>query len=163
MTINTKQVTDRRKLSFSTMDDILADAEALDGKSIRTTGNWSAAQIVAHVTTLITFSLDGTDIRAPLVFRVFGKLMKGRVLSKGLPVGIANRGVFRKVEPEPAVSWDEALGKLRHEVARIHAGARMDKPSPVMGTMTHDDWVRFHCRHAELHFSFMHPGGGAAG
>ncbi len=52
--IETKKVTDRRTLSFRSLDDIQADVEALDGSAIRTTGNWTAAQIVQHVTDVIT-------------------------------------------------------------------------------------------------------------
>lgn len=157
-TINTKHVTDRRRLSFSSMDDILADAEKLDGRPVRVTGNWSAGQIVEHVTFPITFSLDGIDLRAPWPIRVFGRVFKRRFLTKGLSPGIQNTGEFRKLLPDPGVTWDAALAELRREIGRIRAGARMTHPSPVMGPMTHDEWVQFHCRHAELHFSFMMPG-----
>ena len=41
-------------------------------------------------------------------------------------------------------------------MARIEGGERMSKPSPVFGPMTHEEWEQLHCRHAELHFSFIH-------
>jgi hypothetical protein len=33
----------------------------------------------------------------------------------------------------------------------------MTATSPVLGRLSHEQWVQFHCRHAEMHFSFMHP------
>ena len=101
--------------------------------------------------------MDGIDLRVPFPIRIFGKLLKPRFLSKGLSPGIQNTGEFAKLLPDPAVTWESALAGLRREIGRVEAGTRMTQPSPVMGKMTHDDWVRFHCRHAELHFSFMMP------
>lgn len=41
-TIDTKKVSDRRKLHFNTLDDILADVELLaSSKDVRALGNWS--------------------------------------------------------------------------------------------------------------------------
>ena len=34
---------------------------------------------------------------------------------------------------------------------------RMKHPSPVLGKLSHEQWEQLHCRHAELHLSFLHP------
>lgn len=49
-----------------------------------------------------------------------------------------------------------ALAKLRDEVdyAKAHG---MKHPSPLFGPLTNDAWIQAHCRHAELHHSFIHP------
>ena len=55
------------------------------------------------------------------------------------------------------VTWEDAMKRLRTEVGRARDAGRMTRPSPILGRMSHNDWVRLPCRHAELHFSFMHP------
>ena len=155
--IETKKVTDRRTLSFQSLDDILADAEAIDGAQIRTTGNWSAAQIVDHVASLIGFSIDGFPARAPLLLRIIGRMLKKRALRGGLDAGFKFPASFAFLAPAADVTWEDAMKRLRTEVGRARDAGRMTRPSPILGRMSHNDWVRLHCRHAELHFSFMHP------
>jgi hypothetical protein len=30
-------------------------------------------------------------------------------------------------------------------------------PSPILGTLTHEEWIAMHLRHAELHLGFLIP------
>ncbi|MCP3905095.1 MAG: DUF1569 domain-containing protein [Planctomycetes bacterium] len=156
MTINTKQVTDRRELNFQTMEDLWADVERL-GPEARATGNWTPAQIVWHVSELLTISLDGAEFLAPLPFRVIGRMLKGRMMSKTFPPGIKLKGRFLPLLPDSNLTWDEAVARLRGSVERLRAGERMTQRSPILGAMTHEEWERVHCRHAEMHFSFIQP------
>jgi hypothetical protein len=152
--VDTRSVTGRRSLSFASMDEILADVESLDrAGGLRGLGNWTPAQIVDHVTRGITMSIDGTTLRAPLLLRLFARLIKGRALRNGLPPGF--KVPFDFFRPGDTVTWQEARRSLGREVERIRRGARMVQPSPLLGPMTHDEWVKLHCRHAELHFSFI--------
>ena len=155
--IETKKVAGRRALRFAGMDEILADAEALGRGDIRTIGNWSAAQIVDHVALLIGFSIDGFPARAPLALRVFGRMLKKRSLKGGLPAGFKFPANFGFLAPAEDVTWADALNLLRKEIGRARDRGRMTQPSPILGRMSHEDWIKLHCRQAELHFSFMHP------
>ena len=60
-------------------------------------------------------------------------------------------------EPDESVAWADAIEGFRHEMSRLREGARMTRPSPVFGAMSHEQWEQLHCRHAELHLSFIHP------
>lgn len=155
--VNTKQVTDRRTLSFQSLDDILSDAETLASHPpIRTTGNWTAAQIIQHIATFIDWSIDGFPFTAPLPLRVFGRMIRKGAQRKPAPRGLkAPKGIMDHVVPAD-YALDDAMRSLRAAVMRVRAGKRMDKPSPLFGKLSHDEWMRIHCRHAEMHFGFMH-------
>jgi hypothetical protein len=156
--VKTSAVTDRRELHFSSMQDIQADIEYLDsGDPPRTSGNWTAGQIVQHVTTLIQLSIDGfPEARLALPLRILGRLMRGRILDNPLRSGLTFPKKFDFLAPTPGISWEEAVAYFSETMARL-AAEKMTAVSPVTGRLSHEQWVQFHCRHAEMHFSFMHP------
>lgn len=158
----TRQITDRRTLRFGRMDEILADIEKLDavapgGGSIRAAGNWTAAMNVDHVTRLINASLDGfAGARFPLWLRTLGSLMRGGALNKPLRAGFKfHKSVSELLSPDPDISWEQAVSNLRGAVGRTSV-ERMEQRSPLLGELNHEEWIMLHCRHAELHFSFLH-------
>lgn len=154
--IDTKKVTDRRRLSFRSLDDIQADVEALDGSAIRTTGNWTPAQIVQHVTDVITLSVDGFGFKLALPLRVLGRLLRSQALSKPMRPGFSVPPAMRTMLPSDQVPFEQAVASFREAVGRAKT-ERMTKASPLLGAMTHEQWVQLHCRHAEMHLSFIHP------
>ena len=148
----------RRALRFESMDDLLRDVEALDAAGEREVcGNWTPAQIVEHVTIVMDRALDGFDTRLGLPMRIVGRLIKGRVLRKGMPAGLKIPAPIAYVRPAEDAGWPDAVAHLRSTIGRLQS-ERMTHPSPLFGPMTHDEWVQLHCRHAELHFSFMRGG-----
>lgn len=152
--IDTRKVSERRTLSFASMKDILDDVTYLDsGDPPRATGNWTAAQIVQHVGTLIAFSIDGFPGRAPLHLALLGRLMKKRAMAGAAPPGFRT---FDFLEPDRGVAWEEAVAFLGRTIGRLDR-ERMRATSPIFGRLSHEQWVALHCRHAELHFSFIHP------
>jgi hypothetical protein len=155
--IDRKSVTERRRLSFSSMRDIAADVYGL-GDDVRTTANWTAAQVLGHVTFFITGSLDGIDVPVPIHFKLLGKLFKRGATSKTMNPGFnMPKAMATKALPSADLSWSDAVEDFREAMRRIDNGERMTKPSPVFGPMSHEEWERLHCRHAEMHFSFIHP------
>ncbi len=161
-TVNTKQVTKRRQLHFETIADILRDVEQLaavsseTGESICAEGNWTPAQIVEHVTFFVDGAIDGFSFQAPLVFRIMGKFLRNGILNKPMKPGIKLPANMRVVLPDPEATWDDAVAALRNAVGRVESGERMTQPSPLLGAMSREDWVKMNCRHAEMHFGFMH-------
>lgn len=157
--IDTKRCTDRRSLTFENMREILADIEQFgdDPDAVRAAGNWTPAQIVRHVALGIDGSIDGINFRASWLLRAMGHLAKKSVLRKRMKPGFKLPPNMERAMPAADVSWPDAVASLRRAMARIDAGERMTFPSPAMGSMTHEQWEQFHCRHAEMHFSFIHP------
>ena len=159
MTVQTTRVTDRRSLHFESMAQILADVEALGAAaSIRATGNWTPAQVVDHLADFMHASLDGME-PGPVWMRIF-RLLKSSALKTTMRPGFKIPRRFGDLAPDPEVTWAEATGKLQTAIARIDGGERMAAVSPFLGPMTHEEWEQLHCRHAEMHLSFLHPEGG---
>ncbi len=157
--IDTKRCTDRRSLTFENMTAILADIEQFGDApdAVRAAGNWTPAQIVGHVTFFIDGAIDGLDnLRAPLFIRLFARFAKKAVLRRPFTPGFKLPASMSVAIPDAALSWPDAVASLRRAMARLDAGEKMTRPSPAMGSMTHEQWQQLHCRHAEMHFSFIH-------
>jgi len=147
----------RRTLHFDALGDLSAELDRLESAhaadTLRSTGNWSPGQILQHLADVHRMSFEGVGFRLALPLRVLGRLMKGRALSRGMRPGFkAPAGLA----PDPDVDFDAALGNLREQISRCDRGQRMTQRSPILGPMSHEDWVRLHCRHAELHLGFLH-------
>ncbi|MEM7681440.1 MAG: DUF1569 domain-containing protein [Planctomycetota bacterium] len=150
---------ERRALCFESLEELLADAEAmLAAPSVRTTGNWSAGRIVDHVGRTIRQSVEGfVGGRAVLPVRWLSKAFFLAVANRPFPAGIKFPG-FAKAALEPDdVALDEAVQRLRDAVA-LARSKKMTAPSPLAGKLSDAQWEKLHCRHAELHFSFVHSG-----
>jgi hypothetical protein len=134
--VDTKSVEERRALHFRTMEDILEDIEGLgeDESAVRSTGNWTPAQNLWHVTYFIDGSIDGLDFTAPWFMRVMAKLFKTKILGNPFKPGFKLPQNMASAIPEESVTWPDAV-----------AG--------------YEQWEQLHCRHAELHFSFIHAKG----
>ena len=157
MTVNIKTA-DRRVLKFDTLDDIVRDVEAIASGPHRVTGNWTAAQNIWHVAHTVAMSNRGFDFKVPLVMKLLGRMLKGLGMhTKPIKPGFNPPGkVAAAFAPPPDVSLEMAVAKLRDEVAYAKAHG-MHHPSPLFGKLTHEQWTQLHCRHAELHHSFIHP------
>ena len=152
----TGRVKDRRPLRFESLQGIVDDVLAIDGDRVRTTGNWTAPQIVQHVAKLINFSIDGFPARASIGLRFLGRRIRRRALTKPWKPGLNFPRRFSFLEPDDKITWDDAVTFLRESVGRLQY-EKMEAASPVLGPLSPDEWELVHCRHAEMHFSFMHP------
>jgi hypothetical protein len=156
MSIATSSVTGRRKLHFDSLDDILAEVDRLNGGRVQALGNWSPGQVLRHLAMAMDSSIDGFGFQFSLPFRLICKVMKNRFLSKPMPAGF-------KVPPKgeqglipPATDWAEGVRLIHDAVRRLETDPNRAK-SPLFGSMSLADWDRMHCRHAELHLSFLTP------
>ena len=156
--VDTAKVAERRELKFSCMKDILDEIEYLDsGDPPQATGNWTPGQIVEHVTKVIDYSIDGFPVRkASFWVRVLGRLVRKKALTDPMRSGIRFPARFAFLEPDRAISWEEAVEHLERTIPRLDS-ERMNQRSPVLGKLSHEQWEQLHCRHAEMHFSFMQP------
>lgn len=162
MNINTRTVKDRRKVRFENVVDAVGNAEALAEAerrgALRAVGNWTLGQAIGHVAAWANYAFDGYPAmpRPPWFVRVLVPVFKNYFLNKGLPAGAklgkVPGGTFG-IEP---MDTDRAIGELRAAFERLDRQAPPGS-HPLLGAMTHDDWIKLNLRHAELHFSFFHP------
>lgn len=157
MPIATKQVTRRRELHFSSLDEVLLDAETITAGNHSTLGNWSAGQILMHLARTMDSSIDGGPFRPPWPVRLLGRLIwKRRILKRGMPAGFKLPELAeRHLVPGPT-TVEAGLKALREAMARLATTSKR-APHGVFGPLTVDEWNRLHCRHAELHLSFIVP------
>lgn len=147
----------RRELTFTSLDEIIADAQALVAAPQTTMlGNWPVEKLLKHLAIAINGSVDGISVRAPWFVRFVGRLWKRRILTKPMRAGFK---LPHRVEPDfypDVASPQAALGDLKAAVARTRT-ERMTAAHPVLGKLSHDEWTQLHLRHAELHLSFAMP------
>lgn len=156
--IDTRSVQGRRELRFSTLQEIRAEAERLAkaerAGSLKVLGNWTLGQTLGHLALWITLPMDKIP-PAPWFIRLLGPVIKGRFLKGPMPSGFRMsrvEGGTLGIEP---LSTDEGLRRLSNAVDE--ARGFTDVKHPVFGHMTAAQRIALHCRHAELHLSFLVP------
>jgi hypothetical protein len=155
--IQTGKVTQRRRLTLNSLDDLCGELDRLAAaREIRTLGNWSTGQIFQHLAVVMNKSIDGFDRMMPAPVRlVLRLLVLPRMLKKGMKPGFRLPGRAAEILPPP-ISTAEGLQNLRQAIARIQTETRR-APHAFFGHLPDEQWNRLHCRHAELHLSFLEP------
>ena len=156
MSINTAKVPGRRELHFHSLDDILAEVERLNQGKLRAIGNWSPGQILKHLCFVMVWSLDGAPVMAPWYLRVFGWFIKNRFLTNPMSAGFALPKATAEYLIPGETSWEEGLQGIRAAIQRLKTESQRHR-SPFLGELTREQWDQLHCRHSELHFSFLVP------
>jgi hypothetical protein len=155
--VDSKTVRGRRSLQFRSLEEVVADAEMLVASpQVKTLGNWSLGQLLAHLGGAINVSIDGISVKVSWYRRLMGMFLKGRVINKGMPAGIQLPKEREPIAFPKGVTAEEGLERLRKAVARSQR-ERMTARHPVFGKLTHEEWNQLHLRHAELHLSFAIP------
>ena len=159
--IDTRRVTDRRSLRFESLEEAVRDAEALaaaEGRgALRATGNWRLGQAIGHLAFWARLPFDGYPgiPQPPWLLRRLAPLFKSRFLNKGLPAGTRFPRVADGTFGVAQLPTVEALDQLRAAFGRL-AKESPSGPNPVLGPLTHEEWIKLNVRHAELHLSFFH-------
>ena len=160
MPVETKTV-QRRKLHFSSVLDIVAEAERLaeaeKAGKLTMLGNWSLGQILNHLANWASYPYDGFPgalHTPPWPIRVILRRLKPKYLTKGMPQGVRIPKVEGGTVGNDPMDTASALKKLRSAIERLDS-TTPKHPSPAFGDMTHDEVKRLNMRHAELHLGFV--------
>lgn len=157
MTVSTGHVKGRRQLRFETLDDLRREAERVASCPGKTLGNWTVSQILDHLAKALRINFDGPEARAPwFVRRIIGPLVRNSMLNKGMTAGIAMPKQMSHFLPDADPQTEASLQEYRTQIERL----KVTKPilaHAVFGPLSHEDWIRLHLRHGELHFSFIVP------
>jgi len=155
--INTKNAL-RRDLTFTTLDEVVADAERAVAANATTTGNWSLGQILEHLAVVMDKTIDGPKNTPPLPIRLIGRwFLKKRFLRNGMSPGFQLKGGIAKEFLPDETDSQQALEHLRQATLRLKNHTD-DIRHPFFGPMTHEEYVGINCRHSELHMSFVKEG-----
>ena len=153
MSVNTKKVPNRRSVRYSSLSELLSDAEKLAASDVRTLGNWSYGQILRHLAMSINSSIDGTGFMLPGPARWLMRLMmKKRFLTQPIPAGFRSVATF--IPPETSV--EDGLAALRVAIERQLQESNRAL-HPAFGKLSNAEWDAFNLRHSEMHMSFVEP------
>jgi hypothetical protein len=147
---------ERRVLDFERVDQIMPDVERLlDGHA--TAGRWTLGQICDHLTRGIVLTLrsprgDATaaeptheqEVNRSLFFRT-------RSYPEGVPLPSPRLSPSADLDPRAAAE------ALRSALDRLTAYEGNFPAHPLLGPLTRDEWVAFHCIHCAHHLSFAVP------
>jgi hypothetical protein len=152
----------RRKLRFECIDDAIAEAERLvaaerEGR-LRQGGSWSLGQALGHLSTWASFAFDGypPEVHAPLPVRLVLRVLRRRILTKGMMSGVRIRGIPGGTLGTEPIESAKALEMCRQAFQRI-ANSCPINVNPAFGRLSHEQWIMLSLRHAELHLGFLHP------
>jgi len=156
--VNTKLVTNRQVLKFTTTDEALNHALEIarwerEGV-LKTLGNWSPGEALGHLATWVGYSYDGLPFEVPWFMRLLGPLLKGRALKGPMPAGWKFSQAPGGTWGTEPISTEQGLGQLRRAMERLRTVPPI-RPHPFLGTLTPAQWTAAHLRHAELHLSFF--------
>jgi hypothetical protein len=156
MPVDTTKVQGRRQLHFNSLDEILADVDRLAQGKVRALGNWSPGQILKHLSVPMMWCLDGAPFKGAWYIRLFGWFIKSKFLRDTMTPGFQLSGDFAAELVAAETTWEDGLQTIRGAIARLKAESQRH-PSPFLGALTREQWDQLHCRHSELHLSFLVP------
>lgn len=158
-TVNTKTAP-RRKLRFSSIDQLAQEIDRIESAHqqgiLRTSGNWSAGQVLSHIAAWIEYGYDGYPVKPPIwPLRILLGWMGRRMLKSGMPVGVRIPGVSQGTVGMDEAPVSNAASRLRKALQRLQSGEEARFHSPAFGPMSHQDRIQLNLRHSELHLGFL--------
>jgi hypothetical protein len=151
----------RRTLRLESIDQLAAEVERLvaahHAGHLEAHGDWTAAQIFEHLARFIECSYEGFPFRARLALRAVSHVMKWIAWKPFVDFALrpGHTVPAEALRPDDWADFDMAAARLRVAITRIQRGEPMRAKSPFEGSITHDQWVYVHLRHADLHLSFL--------
>jgi hypothetical protein len=158
-TINTKAVRDRRVLRFANIQEVYAEIDrciqAERQGTLRQLGNWPLGTMLGHLAFWASAPYDGYPPmkRPPALLRVLVRLFRRRLIFGKFPAGMRLPGTPAGTFGADPMSTEQGSAKLRAAFDRLHSTAPTTD-NPLLGPLTHEEWISFNVRHAELHLSF---------
>lgn len=151
----------RRRLTFASYDEAIAEIRRLKARGYRSGGSWTLGQICEHLSFYYRGSLDGFGFKLPWIIRVtLGAMIRRRMLrTRNMKPGSVTvpQSVPKGRGDDPALI-DEAihlLERLRDRVGELH-------DSPLFGRVSPEQWRDLHLIHTAHHLGFLHPNESAA-
>jgi len=149
---------ERRVLSFSSLDEAVADAEKLATGDVRTTGKHSFAQILKHLAITHDMATGKTKApRPPFLMRLMMPFLKGMILNGPVKPGFKLSAAAEEFFwPSQEVDVQEAMAHFKQSVENYKKNGPLEV-HPIFGKATREQLDRLICGHCAMHLSFVHP------
>jgi hypothetical protein len=158
--VDTGKVSERRKLKFDSVDQVMAEvehlAEAERAGRLRRVGNWTLGQTFCHLATWIEYSYTGAPLKVPFFIRWILRFQKRKFLYEPMRAGVKIPRVPGGTLATEPMSLEDALPRMRRALARLKTEAPTAL-NPIFGRLSYEEWTALQLRHAELHLGFMIP------
>jgi hypothetical protein len=145
---------------YKSVAELQADLDQIEAAhsagTLKVTGEWSAGQNMEHCAKIMRYAFDGFEAGVPWFIKLFGVLVFKPMLGRShMKPGIKLPAKAASLMPRDEVPIEEGLSTIREQLRRIDAGEKMTHNSPVLGKMSHDQWVLLHLDHCRLHLGFL--------
>lgn len=158
--VNTRSAA-RRTLRFDDFNAIRRDLDAIEAAQragrLASTGNWSPGQNLAHLAAFVNYPYDGYPrqiANPPWLIRFICGLMKNKYIHKHMAPGVRIPGIPAGTVGADEVPFETGLRHFRAALDRMEEAPPSIK-NPILGPLTHHEWMQLQCRHAELHLGFL--------
>lgn len=149
---------ERRELSFSSFDEVLAEAERLASGEVRVSGNHSFAEILRHLAIAHNTTCGKTQPpKPPLFLRLMMPFIKGFIVKGPVKPG------FKLPSESEAYFWPtesievaEAMNQLKESIDYFQSNGPTPV-HPVFGKVDREAITRMNLGHCAMHLSFVHP------
>ncbi len=136
--------------------EVLRIGHAAESSQLKSTGNWSAGQIMSHLANWISYPYEGFPIRqAPFFVRWMLRFQLRKMLRSGMPRGVRIPGVKGGTVGAEDIATADAASRLLVAIDRLQSDEEAPFDSPAFGKMSHEDRILLNLRHAELHLGFL--------
>jgi hypothetical protein len=143
---------ERRRLSFKSLDDAIPEVEHLL-KGHVVAGQWTLAQICNHLaTTILMTARPAAEPGQPTPEQA--RIRAGFFAAERFPDGRQVPGPF---VPKPGLDAAHEAQSLATAIERFRSATGPFPAHPIIGPLSHDEWLRFHTMHAEHHLGFAVP------
>ena len=150
-------IPERRELQFSTLDEVVAEAERLVNAEVRTTGNHKFANILEHLARthdMATGKLPPP--RLPFMMRIMMRMKKLAIIENLAPGFNLPPDAEKFFWPKQDFEVNAAFNHLKESVENYKANGPLKK-HPLFGKLPPEKVTELNCKHGALHLSFVHP------
>jgi len=155
--VDTAHVSGRRKIRYSSHDEVLADVERLSASGYRQLGNWSLGQIAKHIAAAMNTALDGFPGRVAWPVRTMARLLyKNKVVNGPMRPGFKLPPKFAKALIPDTTGDQEGIEALRTSIRRWKSESQRH-PHGFFGQLTPEEWDKLMLNHSAMHMSFLVP------
>jgi hypothetical protein len=158
--MNTSTISEYRKLRFQSIDDCEEEVQRIvradrEGR-LQANGNWTAGQILAHLSAWIEYAYEGYPLKSPPFFiRWVLRLRLKKMLEKGMPRGTRIPGIKNGTTGMDDMPTSAAADRFLAALARLSSTEETKFDSPAFGALSQEDRIRLNLRHAELHLGYL--------
>lgn len=148
----------RREISFSSLEEVIADMETLASAEHETTGSHSFGKIVQHLATTNEMVVGNiTPPKLPWYMRMAMPFLKNGILNNPVKPGfkLPNKSMQEFFWSQSEVDLKEAIENFRSSVKEYKDKGPLPV-HPVFGKATEEQIDKMLLSHAAMHLSFVH-------